>query len=146
MKMDERQVMTISDTMATLERALRGGHVIHAFRSGGGLRVVLIEKGRHGPLAGYGECPHISEALRQAAEDYPTGARGKLHSIPPAAATAPTSKLDAWVHAGRPFDARCEGDLFVVELSSAIDGVGTTARADRLSKAFGRAIRAVSAP
>ena len=61
--------------MQMLEGALRKGNVIRAFLSGGRLRVVHIEKGRHGKLTGYGEHPNIEDALKHAAEDFAAGQR-----------------------------------------------------------------------
>ncbi len=55
-----------------IEQALRDGHRLHGFRSGGGLRVINIENDA-GETVAYGEAPHIEEALRHAAQDYALG-------------------------------------------------------------------------
>lgn len=117
-----------------LEGALRKGSVMHAFLSGGGLRVIRLEKGRHGKLTGYGEHPHVDEALRHAAEDFAAGGRpysevygtfdfdhpegGKKGIYPMylTGASTPDGELDAWVRQGHTFDARFEGGEFVFEL------------------------------
>lgn len=71
--------MPLEEAIASVEKALRSGHALHTFRSGGGLQVVLIEKikgdERRGALKGYGEHPHINEALRHAGEDFAAGGR-----------------------------------------------------------------------
>lgn len=71
--------MDMETAIASLEKALLSGHALHTFRSGGGLQVVRIEKvdgnARRGELKGYGEHPHINEALRHAGEDFATGGR-----------------------------------------------------------------------
>ena len=51
-----------------LEKALRDGAKIHIFRSGGGLRVVRVEK--KGELISYGEHPYLSGALAHAESDF----------------------------------------------------------------------------
>ena len=52
------------DPIVLVEEALRKGKGLHAFLSGGGLRVVRIEDKGRGTLRGYGEHPHIDEAQR----------------------------------------------------------------------------------
>jgi hypothetical protein len=110
---------------AILEGALRKGHVIHAFLSGGGLRVIRVEKERHGTLLGYGEHPSVVEALKHAAEDFVAGGRpyADVYGGPTAryahyltGSPSSNSELDAWLRLGNTFDARAEGPEFVVEL------------------------------
>lgn len=71
--------MSTEDAVLSIEKALRSGHALHTFRSGGGLQVARIEKvergARRGDLKGYGEHPHINEALRHAGEDFAAGGR-----------------------------------------------------------------------
>ena len=55
-------------TIQILENALRGDGKMHAFLSGGGLRVVRIEV--RGDLVAYGEHPVVSDALRICADDF----------------------------------------------------------------------------
>jgi hypothetical protein len=96
------------NTMAVLEKALRAGNTMHAFRSGGGLRVIRIEKGQRGALKGYGEHPGVDEALQHAAEDYEAGHRdySKVYSskgLYPHYLTGSSSsetELDAWIRQG----------------------------------------------
>lgn len=117
-----------------LESALKKGNVMHAFLSGGGLRVVRLEKGRHGKLTGYGEHPHVDEALRHTAEDFAAGGRpysevygtfdfdhpegGKKGIYPMylTGASTPDGELDAWVRQGHTFDALFVNNEFVFEL------------------------------
>ncbi|MEK6925367.1 MAG: hypothetical protein AABW71_03980 [Nanoarchaeota archaeon] len=59
-----------------IDQALNAGLELRAFTSGGGLRVVRIEvphKERQGQLRGYGEHPHLMEALIFAATNYMAG-------------------------------------------------------------------------
>jgi len=104
-----------------ISAALKCGCRLHAFRSGGGLMVVRIsETGEK--LKGYGEHPHIDEALDYADEDCLAGGRkytdvyGKIHPHYLTGTNEATSPLDAWIKRGRTFDAYCKDDEFVVEL------------------------------
>ena len=72
-----------------LQQALRNGAKLHAFLSGGGLRVVRLEKG--GKLLGYGEHPYIEEALRHADEDTEAGGRPYAFLMRGAGALRPPS-------------------------------------------------------
>lgn len=76
---EKHKPMDMETAIASLEKALLSGHALHTFRSGGGLQVVRIEKvngkERYGELKGYGEHPHINEALRHAGEDFAAGGR-----------------------------------------------------------------------
>lgn len=55
------------ENWVVLENALRTDGTLHAFRSGGGLRVVSLRAGPNdGQQVGYGEHPHIEEALDHA--------------------------------------------------------------------------------
>jgi len=111
-------------TAKILEGALRKGNCIHAFLSGGGLRVIRIEKKRNGKLLGYGEHPEVDEALRHVAEDFAAGGRPYnkvygpkgLYAHPRTGSSETTSDLDAWIRQGRTFDIRSEGDQLIVEL------------------------------
>lgn len=51
-----------------IEQALKDGARLHAFRSGGGLRVISVEKNEQ--LLSYGEYPWISGALAHAESDF----------------------------------------------------------------------------
>jgi hypothetical protein len=110
-------------SLKIIERALCGGGRLHAFRSGGGLRVIRIEKGKRGKLLAYGEAPTIDEALRIAADDFEAGVRpynevyGKIEEHYLTGAYAADDPLDVWVCRGRNFDAWHDGERFVVELT-----------------------------
>jgi hypothetical protein len=116
--------LTTAKTYAILEDALRKGNMIHAFLSGGGLRVIRIEKSRHGALLGYGEHPVVDEALRHAAEDFAAGGRpyekvyGSKALYPHylTGQSAPEGPLDTWVRQGNTFDVRFRLDSFEVDL------------------------------
>ena len=93
-----------------IHQALREGCRMHAFLSGGGLRVVSLKKGVE--TIAYGEHPHIEEALTYLEEDFLAGGRpysevyghDKLHPHYLTGSTLPTSKLDSWIRQGRTFD------------------------------------------
>lgn len=72
--------VSMDEAIASIEGALRGGNALHTFRSGGGLQVARLEKTKPGSrrgdkLTGYGEHPHVGEALRHAGEDFAAGGR-----------------------------------------------------------------------
>lgn len=60
---------SVANAMGVLEDPLMEGGRLHAFRSGGGLRVVRLEYGQK--LRGYGEHYDIGTALCHCAEDFP---------------------------------------------------------------------------
>ena len=105
---------------STIETALRSGAKLHAFMSGGGLRVTRLE--RDGHLVGYGEAPEIEESLRHVVEDFEAGGRpyrevyGKIHEHYLTGQSKPSSPLDAWIRQGQTFDAWADGDTIVVAL------------------------------
>ena len=97
-----------------IDRALRSGLRLHAFLSGGGLRVVRVEN--DGKLAGYGEHPYIQEALRLADKTLrPLGRMPKKSKYLTGSATA-IGPLDEWVLSGNTFDAWVEDNKVVVQL------------------------------
>jgi hypothetical protein len=106
--------------------ALQKGCRLHAFLSGGGLRVIRLET-KGGDLKGYGEHPHVDDALAHADEDYLVGGReydevyGKKHTHYLTGSTSTNSALDAWVRQGRTFDAWWVNDEFVLELHGSQD-------------------------
>lgn len=122
-----------------LETKLRDGCLLHAFRSGGGLRVVRLEEVvgerrdkdgnlRRGDEAiAYGEHPDIREALAHAEEDFQAGHRihdqvyGPIHPHYLTGSTISSCGLDRWVLSGHGLDAYCQtvqGKVqFVVEAS-----------------------------
>lgn len=72
--------------------------------------------------AGYGEAPHVHEAMRIAAEDYLAGGRdyyvvyGNVETHFLTGDPTPDSQLDAWVRQGGKFTATTSGDRFAFEL------------------------------
>lgn len=103
-----------------IETAFREGCRLHAFLSGGGLRVVSLKDSMR--ERGYGEHPHIEDALVHLNEDFLAGGRrysdvygGKYPHYLTGSSTSST-ELDNWVRQGRTFDAWREGDEVVVEL------------------------------
>ena len=65
--MDELHV-PYENSYPNLEKALKDGAKIHIFRSGGGLRIVRVEK--KGKLISYGEHPYLSGAFSHAETDF----------------------------------------------------------------------------
>lgn len=110
--------------LAGIDKALKDGCRLHAFRSGGGLRVVRIEKGDK--LMGYGEHPHIDDALSHANEDFIYGKRlykevygvTKPHYL--TGSPTPTSQLDNWILQGKTFDVWQDRDRVVFQLNGLI--------------------------
>lgn len=103
-----------------LASAFEIGCNLHAFRSGGGLRVIRLEKGDK--LFGYGEHPNVEDALRIAGEDFEAGGRpydkvyGPIETPYWTGSSSPSSDLDAWVLQGQTFDARPTPEGILVEL------------------------------
>ena len=105
---------------AGIDKALREGCKLHTLLSGGGLRVVRIEK--NGELKGYGEHPHIEDALSHANEDFLAGNRPydevygntKPHYL--TGSSTSTSPLDHWLLQGNNFDAWQDNDSVVFQL------------------------------
>jgi hypothetical protein len=80
------KAMADLDKLPGIKKALDDGNQIHIFRSGGGLRVVRIEKEKYGgELLGYGEHYDVLVAFQHASDDYLAGQRnyhevyGKLY-------------------------------------------------------------------
>lgn len=100
--------------------ALATGCKLRAFLSGGGLRVIRLE--RKDTLKGYGEHPDVSEALVHASDDYLAGGRpydevyGKEHPHYLTGSSSSASNVDAWVRQGRTFDAWQEDEDVVFQL------------------------------
>ncbi|HSX35460.1 MAG TPA: hypothetical protein VLH84_00835 [Patescibacteria group bacterium] len=110
-----------------IEQPLRDGHKIHAFSSGGGLRVIRIETAS-GQLVGYGEAPQVEEALEHAALDYQLGHEPYEQQYSGENArylhywtgtTEISSPLDGHLRWGETFDAYGEqdGDGIIVSLA-----------------------------
>lgn len=104
-----------------IQMALKKGYRMHAFLSGGGLRVVRLD--RSGKSLAYGEHPHIEEALAHLEADVIAGGRkyedvyGKMHPHYLTGSTNPSSNLDAWIRGGSTFDCWREGEEVVFQLS-----------------------------
>jgi len=102
----------------SVARALLGGSKLHGFRSGGGLRVLSME----GPFKGYGEHPHIADAMRILAEDLDAGGRayadvyGPVHAHYLTGASEPADLLDARMLRGDTIDAAGRDDGITVEI------------------------------
>ena len=103
-----------------IEGALREGCKLRAFLSGGGLRVLRLEK--YGDLRGYGEHPHIEDAFVILSEDYKAGGReysevyGKVHTHYLTGSQNTTSQLDLWIRQGSKFETLWDGEKFVFVL------------------------------
>jgi hypothetical protein len=120
-----KEIMNKFSQYPALSALIQAGASLHAFRSGGGLRVVTIcpqfdqKKG----LGGYGEHPYIYDALAIAEEDAIAGGReyeevygeNKLHPHYLTGDSTPAGGLDAWVLCGRSFDIVFENKMFVFE-------------------------------
>ncbi len=104
-----------------IERALQEGCRLRGFRSGGGLRVIRIEK--EDKCRGYGEHPNVDDALSHANEDFIAGGRSQYKEIygvlKPHYLTGSkhsTSYLDNWLLQGKTIDAYVQDGSVVVEL------------------------------
>ena len=108
-----------------IDQALRDGCRLHGFRSGGGLRVIRVERGgehgKRGPdLIGYGEHPHAEAALRHAEADVKAGGRPykevyggeQPHYV--TGSSSASSRLDEVLLSGGDFDAWAEVDGTIV--------------------------------
>lgn len=108
---------------ATIEASLREGGKLHAFLSGGGLRVVRVDRGG-GKALGYGEHPHVEDALAHLAEDLKAGCRPYNETYGDKGCytsyltgnSVPDSQLDAWVRQGSTFDGFIDGAEVVFEM------------------------------
>ncbi len=123
LKTNERDVekrIQENEPQIGIERALQEDCTIHAFLSGGGLRVVRIEQ--EGVLKGYGEHPSVDHALYHANDDFVAGGRSynavyggkQLHYL--TGSTSASSELDGWLRQGRTFDAFVRDSEIVLEL------------------------------
>jgi len=120
-KFNMKHELIVDKNLGGVELALMNGCCLHSWRSGGGLRVVRLDKDGKG--YGYGEHPYIDVALQHANEDYLAGGRdyhkvyGELydHYLTGAFPTG-EDELDSWVYQGQDFDAWYEDGQFVVEL------------------------------
>lgn len=92
-----------------LEKALMDGAKIHVFRSGGGLRVVRVEK--YEELISYGEHPYFSGALSHAESDFGltykqqySGENAKHTNYLTGAYPVSYDVFDAYIFGGRTLD------------------------------------------
>lgn len=106
----------------SVHKALQEGYKLHAFRSGGGLRVVRLDRGSDA-CRGYGEHPNVEEALNFLEEDTLAGGRpygtvyGKLHPHYLTGSNTASSNLDAWLLRGHTFDCWQEDEEVVFQLN-----------------------------
>jgi len=107
--------------LQNVQEALSAGATMHAFRSGGGLRVFRIEKDQE--EVGYGEHPNAQDALAHLElwlqEDNPTYEEfygGKFPHYLTGNNTPGSCKLDAWLSKGGTLDSFKVGKSVVVEL------------------------------
>lgn len=119
-----------------IEQALRDGCRLHAFRSGGGLRVVRLEK--DGKLRAYGEHPQVEDALSHSNEDFNAGGRpydqvyGGSKPNYLTGSDKPTSNLDLWLLQGRTFDAWQDDTNVVFQLKGLVEVKTPQAIIDRV--------------
>lgn len=96
-----------------IQEQLRQGNHMHIFRSGGGLRVVRIEKEKYGgKLLGYGEYCNVEEAL-DIADCKLAGEKSKYTIQYLTGSCTNSSKLDQWVRCGYDTNFRFENGKFV---------------------------------
>jgi hypothetical protein len=104
-----------------LQVALSKEAKIHAFLSGGGLRVVRVN-GDNLLLLGYGESIHLEEALVHANEDYLAGGReysevyGGIYPHYLTGDTLSASNIDYWIRRGQTLDLWAENDQVICQL------------------------------
>lgn len=104
--------------------ALSKGLKLHAFLSGGGLRVVSLST-KGGDEKAYGEHPHVEDALNHLDEDFLAGGRPYNEMYGPkglythylTGSTLPTSNLDYWVRRGNTFDVWQENNVVFFRLN-----------------------------
>jgi hypothetical protein len=117
---EPNRMSTQTVTLDGIKTALQGGHRVRAFLSGGGLRVIRIEK--EGKLKGYGEHPHVDEALIYADEDFKKRGRpykevygvDKDHYL--TGSREKSNELDGWILQGRKFEAWQENEIVYFKL------------------------------
>jgi hypothetical protein len=113
-------VAGIDMKLTRIEMALKDGARMHGFLSGGGLRVVRIEK--DGELKGYGEHPNVEEALSHANKDILYGGRpyklvyGVLNPHYLTGSSTASSRLDGWLLKGNTFDSYAKRQSIITEL------------------------------
>ena len=120
-KLGELKSNPLGTELDGINEALSKGGRLHGFSSGGGLRVISIKI--DGNEVGYGEHPHVENALTHASEDYLVGGRpynevygGKYpHYL--TGDTRTSSPLDSWLRFGSTFDAWQENGNITVQLN-----------------------------
>ncbi len=110
-------------TFQALESALRGKARLRAFLSGGGLRVIRVEKGER--LVGYGEAPTMAPALALAEDDVAAGGRpyGEVYGkLVPEYLTGDVGveadPVDVWIYEGHKLAVAFERGRFVATLTA----------------------------
>ena len=107
-----------------IDKKLKEGYSLHAFRSGGGLRVLSLKKDNQ---KFYAESCDLYDALRILEDDIKAGGRkykdvyGKIESDYLTGSVHFGDDLDNWICAGYPFDVKCEDDLIVIDISTKED-------------------------
>ena len=109
--------------LAGIHIALKQGLKLHAFLSGGGLRVMSLSN-KDGDEKAYGEHPHVEEALNHLDEDFLAGGRSYSETYGPngiythylTGSPLPTSNIDSWLRRGNTFDAWQENGTIFFEL------------------------------
>lgn len=94
---------------------------MHIFRSGGGLRVVRVEKDKkRGKLLGYGEYCNVEQAL-DLADCELAGEKSEYTTEYLTGSSTPTSKLDEWVLCGYDTNFRFQNEKFVFLSAMTLD-------------------------
>lgn len=110
----ESQPTIYLDAYPNIEQELRKGRVLHAFLSGGGLRVLTLlnEQGTH---VGYGEHPVLSEAFRLCEEDTLVGGKD-YQELYLTGSSESEDEIDAWIRRGCSFDVKVQDEMVVAIL------------------------------
>lgn len=98
---------------------------IHAFRSGGGLRVIRIDDGPK--LLGYGEHPYLDVAIEHLIQDVEAGHRNyqdvyggaETHYL--TGSSTPNDDLDLFILRGNNFDINCQQNMFIFDSQPSVD-------------------------
>ncbi len=110
----------------TVERFLKEGLLLHAFRSGGGLRVLRVDEkvSQKDKALAYGESFDVWNAFRILADDMDAGGRpysevygnGKLEVHYLTGCSSSSDPLDHWLLHGNTFDIYRDGQELTIEM------------------------------